>query len=160
MASPVLLNHGQLHIAGAVAGTIYVLTTGVFDGFGGKLGTIAFTGCVVTGLCLGCEFAHPPIPGWDVGCLIIVYSIIAAVVTFCISIYLKHGPVMASGIVSLAGGLMLPVIHPDIGGMLTTIVICASFAGMSSAKRFPHIVPIVIAGLVQAASSGLQHSAL
>ncbi|MFB0556873.1 MAG: hypothetical protein ACETVW_03355 [Dehalococcoidia bacterium] len=148
MVSPVLLNHGQTAIAAAVAGIVYVLTLSAFNGFGGKLGTIAFTGCVITGLCLGSEFAHSPVPGWDVGWLIVVYSIIAAVVTFCISIYLKRGAVMASGIVGLVGGLMLPAIHPDIGGTLATMVICASFAGMSSAKRFPHIVPLAIAGLV------------
>ena len=148
MASPALLNHGQMAIAVAVAGVVYVLTVGVFDGFGGKLGTIAFTGCVITGLCLGSEFAHLPVPGWDVGWLIVVYSIIAAVVSFWINIYLKRGAVMAPGIVGLAGGLILPAIHPDIGGMLASMVICAALSGMSSAKRFPHIMPLAIVGLV------------
>lgn len=148
MASPALLNYGQMAIAAAVAGVVYVLALSAFNGFGGKLGTIAFTGCIITGLCLGSEFAHSPVPGWDVGRLIVVYSIIAAVVAFCISIYLKRGAVMASGIVGLVGGLVLPAIYPDIGGTLAIPFICASFAGMSSAKRFPHIVPLAIAGLV------------
>lgn len=149
MSSQMLLTtHGEMAIGGALVGVVYVLTTGVLDGFGGKLGTIAWTGCVVAGLCLAREFIQSPVAGWDVGWLIIVYSVIAAVVTFCISIYLKHGPVMASGIVGLAGGLVLPVVHLDIGDMLATMVICASFAGMSSSKRYPHIVPMAIAGLV------------
>lgn len=149
MASQKLLaSHGELAIAGAVAGLTYVLTVGVFGGFGGKLGTIAFTGCVITGLCLAGEFVNTPVPGWDVGWLIVVYSIVAAAVTFCVSIYLKQGAVMASGIVGLVGGLVLPAVHPDVGGSLAVMVICASFAGMSSAKRFPHIVPMAIGGLV------------
>ncbi len=148
MASQKLLaNHGELAIAGAVAGLTYVLAEGVFDGFGGKLGTIAFTGCVITGACLGGGFSNPPVPEWNVGWVIVAYSMIAGVVTFCISIYLKHGAVTASGIVGLVGGLVLPAVHPDIGGTLAVMVICASFAGMSSAKRFPHIVPMAIASL-------------
>ncbi len=148
MASQKLLaTHGELAIAGVVAGIVYVLTVGVFGGFGGKLGTIAFTGCVVTGLLLGCEFAHPSVPRWDVGWLIVVYSIIGAVVTFYINHNLGHGAVMASGIVGLVGGLVLPAVHPEVGGTLAAMVICASFAGMSSNKHFPGIVPMAIAGL-------------
>ena len=149
MASTNLLsNHGDLAIASVVAGVVYVLTVSIFSGFGGKLGTIAFTGCVVAGLCLPGEFSNPPVPAWDVGWLIVVYSIVAAVVTFCISIHLEHGAVMASGVVGLVGGLVLPAVHPDIGTTLAPMVICASFAGMSSAKRFPHAVLMAIAGLV------------
>ena len=149
MASQKLLsNHGELAVAGIIAGVAYVLALGVFDGFGGKLGTIAFTGCVIAGFSLAGEFAHPAIPAWNVGWLIVVYSVVAALVTFYINVYLKRGAVMASAVVGLVGGLVLPVVHPEIGGTLAGMVICASFAGMSSAKRFPNIVPMAIAGLV------------
>lgn len=148
MASTNLLtNTGELAMAAIVAGVVYVLTSSVFGGFGGKLGTIACIGCVATGLCLTGEFSSPAVAGWDVGWLLVVYSIIGAVVTFYINHNLGHGAVMASGIVALVAGLVLPIVHPEIGGKLAVMVICASFAGMSSNKHFPSIVPMAIAGL-------------
>ncbi len=145
-SSAYMSSHSQLALAGFIAGIIFVLATGVLDGFGGKLGTIAFTGCIIAGLFLACEFIVAPIPGWYVRWLIIVYSIAACVATFVISVYLKQGPVMASGVVGLVGGLILPAIYPDFGVTLAVLVICASFAGMSNTKRFPRLWPLFVAG--------------
>ncbi len=148
MTSSVFLgNHYQVALGAFFAGIIFVLATGMLDGFGGKLGTIAYAGCILAGLCLACEFIVAPIPGWDGRMLIILYSIAACVSTFSISIYLKQGPVMASGVVGLVGGLVLPVIHPGFGETLAVLVICASFAGMSSTKRFPKLWPLFVAGV-------------
>jgi hypothetical protein len=149
MASDQLLCHqGTLAAAGAVAGVVFVLCTGVLDGFGGKLGTIAFTGCISSGLIAGRSFIAIPIPAWDVAWLIILYSVIGAVATFYLSVNLGHGAVMGSGIVGLAGGLILPALHPGIGGNLAVMVICASFAGMSAVRRFPKIAPMFVAGVL------------
>jgi hypothetical protein len=134
-------------LAAIVAGTVYVLTTGVYGGFGGKLGTIGVSGCIVCGLCTAGVFGQPAVPGWDVGWIIVVISIAAAVITYAISIYLKHGAVMASGIVGVVAGLILPVLFPEIGGTLAVMAICASFVGMSSAKHFPNALPLAVAGL-------------
>ncbi len=149
MASDKLLcQHGSLALAGVLGGIVYVLTTGVLDGFGGKLGTIAFTGCILAGLIVGREFVVLPVPTWDVAWLIVLYSVIGTVATFYLSVNLDHGAVMGSGIVGLAGGLILPALHPGIGGTLAVMVICASFAGMSAVKRFPSIAPMFPAGVL------------
>jgi len=148
MASALLLcDYGHVGFASLVAGVVYVLTTSVYGGFGGKLGTIAVSGCIATGLCMAGDFSHPSVPGWDVGWSIVVVAILAAVATYCINHYLKHGAVMASGIVGLVAGLLLPVLVPEIGGTLAVVAICASFVGMSSAKHFPNAVPVAVAGL-------------
>jgi hypothetical protein len=106
------------------------------------------SGCISSGLIAGREFLTVPIPSWDVAWLIVLYSAIGAVATYYLSVNLGHGAVMGSGIVGLAGGLILPALHPSIGGTLAVMFICASFAGMSAVKRFPDIGPMVVAGVL------------
>ncbi|MFP4396238.1 MAG: hypothetical protein ACLFTI_13355 [Anaerolineales bacterium] len=143
-----LSSHTELAIAGLIAGAIYVLTTGVYDGFGGKLGTIAFAGCVITGMCLRREFVIASVPIWRIAGQIVLYAILAAVITRWLSINRGHGAVMASGAVGLVGGLILPAVYPvDVGRMLAVVVICASFAGMSAPARFPKLWAMLIVGL-------------
>lgn len=148
-SSRLLINYTELSFAAIVAGILFLLTDRVFNGCGGKLGTIAFTGTLMTGFGLKKEFLITPVPEWDVIGLIILFSVIAAVTTFWLSVYLKHGGVAASGIVSITGGLILPAVYPDgVGSTLAVMVICASFAGMSSAKRFPSLFQMMFVGLV------------
>jgi hypothetical protein len=134
-------------VAALVAGAVYVLATPVFGGFGGKLGTIGVSGCIVSCFCLAGAFSAPAVPGWDVGWTIVVISIVSAVITYAINHYLKHGAVMASGIVGVVAGLVLPALFPEIGGSLAVMAICASFVGMSAATHFPNAVPMAVAGL-------------
>ncbi len=147
MACPILL-HTYFHVslAGLVAGMVFVLTKSVFNGFGGKLGTIAFTGCIVAALVTGKQLSSAPVPDWSAGRLLIMYSIAGALLTFIFNARLNHSPVISSAIVGLAGGLVLPVIHPGIGEMLGVMVICATFAGMSSRERIPNELYMCAAG--------------
>ena len=48
---------------------------------------------------------------------------------------MKQGGVIASGAVSLVGGLLLPVLIPSIGGTLAACCACGSYVGMSSSAR-------------------------
>lgn len=143
-----LISHGEVAIAGGIAATLYVLTACSYPGYGGKLGTIAFIGSVLTGWGLDREFLITEIPTQPVIWLIIAHAMIATVVTYWLSIRLEHGPVVASGIVGLIGGLVLPAVYSEIGETLAVMVICASFAGMSSAQRFPRFLWMLTAGLV------------
>lgn len=148
MASAGLLDYPGLLLAGAIAGAIFVLGKHVFNGFGGKLGTIAFAGCIAAAAITGSPLLSSPVPGWDVGWLLVVYCVIAAMVTFILSIWFGQGPVMASGMVGLAGGLLLPAIHGDIGGLYAIGVFSASFAGMSGTNRFEKAYWMIPAGLL------------
>lgn len=150
-SAQLLVTHGELAIAGAVAGVVYLLTTDVFSGFGGKLGTIAFTGSVITGLGLAREFLITPTPEWDVLWIIMACSIIATVSTYTLNVKLGHGPVMASSVVGLTGGLILPALYPEIGSTLAIMAVCASFAGMSGEQHFPRLIQIVLVGAITGA---------
>jgi len=57
---------------------------------------------------------------------------------------------MGSAIVGLLGSLFLPVLHPERGGLLAVMAICASFAGMSAPERVPNEGLIALAGLFTA----------
>ncbi|NLN70086.1 MAG: hypothetical protein GX142_04795 [Chloroflexi bacterium] len=134
-------------IASALAGLVYVLCRDVFGGFGGKLGAMGFISVVVTGLILGREFVPSSIPSLNTSLWLIVAALIAAPLTFYLNNHLGKGPVLASSVVGLVGGLVLPVLVPEIGTPLGVVVICASFAGMSNQIRCPKFWHMLVAGL-------------
>ena len=136
-------------LAGALAGVVFVAAGDTFDGFGGKLGTIAFSGALAASLLAGCRLAGSVVPGTEMAVWILGYSIAAAVVTFMISVRLQNGPVVASALVGLAGGLLLPAVHgAELGSTLAVIVFCASFAGMSSPGRLQSVWLVAAAGVI------------
>lgn len=139
-----------LVVACGIASVIYILSFCVFNGFGGKLGTIAFTGCLLASFIFSRDLLSDPIPQTDKAILISIYSIAAAILTYVISIKFEKGPVMASSIVGLLAGILLPVIHPQTGSTLAVVAICASFAGMSSKERLPNWYMVSVAGFFAA----------
>lgn len=143
-----LHGYGHMLLASGLAGGIFVASKSVFNGFGGKLGTIAFLGCIGASLLTGRAFGSAPVPGWNVGTYLLGYSVIGAVLTYVLNVRLGHSPVISSGLVGLAAGLILPVLHPGIGSMLGVMVICASFAGMSSKQRVPNELYVALAGVL------------
>jgi len=139
-----------LLVASVIASVIYILSFCVFNGFGGKLGTIAFTGCLLASFMFSRDLLSDPIPQTDKALLISFYSVAAAVITYVISIRFEKGAVMASSIVGLISGILLPVIHPQTGSTLAVVAICASFAGMSSKERLPNEYLVALAGFFSA----------
>ena len=149
MASSQLFGYPGMALAGIIAGLIFVLGKHVFNGFGGKLGTTAWAGCIFSALILGEPLLTSSVPGWDVGRPLLIYCIAGAMVTFILSIWFGQGPVMASGMIGLAAGLLLPAIHgSELGGTLAAGVYSASFAGMSGTNRFEKAYWMALAGVM------------
>ncbi len=150
MASKTVLpSYPQVIVAGVLAGIIYVMALTVCGGLGGKLGTMAVTGVVVTALGLGTGFAKPAaVPPWSIGWEIVVAAVVGAVAAYYINNNMKKGPVIGSAVVGLAGGLIALLFKtiPNIG-TLATVIICASFAGMSNTKRVPTMLRMAIVGV-------------
>lgn len=67
--------------------------------------------------------------------IILIISIAAGMATYIISNFLKRGAVIASAIVTLVSGLMLPYFFPSIGGTLAVAATCASYSGMISVEN-------------------------
>jgi hypothetical protein len=141
-----LFNWLEVGLAGLIAAILFVLTIDVFSGFGGKLGTIAFTGTVLACTCLRREFILSPIADWQTNAAIILVSMLATPLTFYINTRTQLGPVFASAFVGLASGLVLPIALPQSGLILSVVAICASFAGMTSKTRCPNSWQILVAG--------------
>lgn len=147
MSSNMLLfNNYEVALASVVAGVVFVLTTKVFAGVGGKLGTIALIGASTMGIGLQRQFATAPISDLDTSGLIILIAMIAASLTFYLNCTKNNGAVLASGFVGLIGGLLLPIIFPVYGNKLAVVAICASFTGMASENRCSAFWHIIVAG--------------
>jgi hypothetical protein len=140
--------YGDLCLAAAIAGVVYLLTQRAFQGYGGKLGTIAFCGTFATGFGLKREFLLTPFPALDLVAPILLCALIATAFTYYLSVTLDHGPVLASGGTALISGLILPnLFHGEVGGTLAVMATCASFAGMSSPKRITNWWAVLAMGL-------------
>lgn len=139
-----------LTVASLVAGLVYILSLKSFDGAGGKLGTIAFTGCLLSTLLFGRTLLSDTVSGFDTMVFITLYSVIGAILTYIINVRITKDPVLSSSLVGIIAGISLPVIHSQGGDTFAVVAICASFAGMSSKKRLPNEYFVVLAGLFTA----------
>ncbi len=148
MASPKVLAPSELLLAAVIAGTVFVLAQDVFNGYGGKLGTAACAGCIVSALCCGKPLLSSQVPTWAVGQQILITSVIASVVTYFVNVKMGKGAIIASGLIGLVGGLVLPAAFPATGATLATVCICASFAGMSSKARIANEGLMAVAGVL------------
>lgn len=147
-SAELLASPQELLLAASICGLVYILTEDALNGFGGKLGTIAFSGSLLTGLGLQRQFLISPVPSFDLAWQIVALAVTATIFTYWLNIILNHGPVLASSAVGVVGGLLLPAIFPETGQLLAVVVICASFTGMASSRRFSAPLPMLAAGLV------------
>ncbi|WP_255194217.1 hypothetical protein [Natronobeatus ordinarius] len=149
MTSPELFTtYAQAYLAGLLAGLTFVVVRPVFEGFGGKLGTTAFVAAVPVVAFTAAEFHSDPLPEPTTNVLAVGYSIAGAAITYAISVRLGRGPVLASSVVGIVGGLALPAFHPAVGELLAAAVFCASFVGMVSPDRLPGEIRVGLAGAV------------
>jgi hypothetical protein len=159
MASPTLFpSLVTVTAAGVVAGLVFVAASGVFDGYGGKLGTTAFVGCSAVALPLAASGGTGTlVTAWTAAAFAVVGAA-GAVATFVLGVRGGRGPVAASALVGLAGGC-LPLLGVPAGERLAAVVFCASFAGMSSPRRLATARALAAAGaccgLLVAASGGV-----
>lgn len=148
MTSPLVFpNYWYGFGAAAVATVVYIVALPVFHGVGGKLGTTAFVGTTVTIVVTGGDFLAEPLPDGRAIGLILAISVVAAVVTFSLHTRLPLGAVLASALVGVVGGLVLPLAFGDTGATLAAAAFGASFAGMAIPSRIPNEWWMALVGL-------------
>lgn len=135
-------------IGALIASMVFVVTKDVMNGFGGKLGTIAFTPALFIPLIFEGGFLAGDRYGIQEGAALVVASVLGAVLTYLISIRLTRGPVFASGFIGLLSGLVLPIVFGSFGGTLAVAAFGASFVGMSSPERLKDERFIMLGGLM------------
>lgn len=150
MASPVVYGVVPcILISSFIAGILFVITQDLFEGAGGKLGTIAFTGCLITAWMFQYDTLSDTVFGWDVGWLILIYSVAGAVGTYILNHRYRFGAVLASACIGIITGIVLPLVHGYTdGSMFAVMAFCASFAGMSSVKRIQSVWEMTAAGVL------------
>jgi hypothetical protein len=147
MVSPQVL-HDFTHtiFAGLIAGLVFYLARDVFNGYGGKLGTIACSSWIIMTAISSVKLLDTQVEIRHSGLSIMLYSLGSALLTYMLSVRFKNGPVLASSVVSLAGAVILPAIHGVSAGLLTGVVMAASFAGMSSKEKMRNELEILLSG--------------
>ncbi len=135
---------GPALILGLLCGLIFFFLLPVFDGYGGKLGTIAFMTTNLLALWIGPEVVGLPYHGLINSINLVLAAALGALFTYLISFRLERGVVMGSGLVSLAGGL-ITFLYPQLP--LGAAVMCGSFTGMSSPLVVKNEGWLVVAGL-------------
>jgi hypothetical protein len=135
-------------IASVLGGIIYILIKDLFDGYGGKLGAIAFISSILTAIILNFPILSSFILDFEKNILIILYAILGAIITYHLNTKLNYGPIIASAIVGIFSGFFLPLIHGAIGLTYAALMYCGSFAGMSSKNEISNKYYILISGII------------
>ncbi|VTT87200.1 hypothetical protein DM2_3238 [Halorubrum sp. DM2] len=146
MATPAAgADPGSVVAAGLVAGGVFVLAKRAFNGFGGKLGTTAFVGCLSVAAFGGLAPGTETVPEPTVAAGLVGAAALAALATFILSVRLDHGPVVGSAVVGLVAGIVCPPLF-SAGDAVAAVAFCASFAGMATPERIPGTGAMLLAG--------------
>lgn len=148
MSSAALFGIWPFLLATVLAAIIYAIAQDIFNGFGGKLGTIALSGAIISTVIFRGDFTSGAPFSTTEQYFIVGLSITAAIITFLLNIRVKLGPVIASALVGLIGGVLLPLLTQEFAHVYAVIIIGASFIGMSSTARFKTVFPIAFAGVL------------
>lgn len=79
---------------------------------------------------------------------VLIISVVAGVSTYIVSHILKRGAVIASAIITLISGLMLPYFFPLMGSVLATAAACSSYAGMISLENALNLFEMSVISLM------------
>ncbi len=141
MSSLALFDYPHLLMASVIAGVLFVSGKSAFPGIGGKLGSTAFVGTLLTSTVIhktAFSFLEYGIDLWHID---FTMAFVIGLILFCaFASYLTHwlsnrffkgSVVIGSGAVGLLGALLMPLFFKESAFLLATAIYCASFAGMS-----------------------------
>ena len=135
-------------LVGIIVGIVFIICQTVFEGFGGKLGVMAFFSGLFISLVSKPQTELIRLPDLIQGLVIVLSCVFGSIVTCLLSMRMKAGPVMASGIITLIGGIFLPCISPLIGQNLASSLTAGTYAGMSSKEVIGSKLYMGLAGMV------------
>ena len=147
MSSPMLLGWGPFLLASLLASILFVIAKDLYNGYGGKLGTIAFTGAFIAGFIYRSPFLEGGRFSVRESVWILVISVVAAVLTYVMSIRLRQGPVLGSAFMGFYLGAVL-MFFPAVPAVLPVVAIGATFVGMSNMARLPHEGYVALGGVL------------
>lgn len=129
MACNLIFNHPlSLLIACLVSGTLLVLSQPFFNGYGGKLGFVAFCGTLTASFLIQSPFRTIDGLAPTLYPLVILFIIGAGLSTYALQRTFDMDAVSASALV----GLVLALIYPVPNHTIVVAAFCATFTGMVS----------------------------
>jgi len=131
MSSPEVFDVFPFFVATVLASSIYVTAKDVFNGFGGKLGTIALSGCFIATLIHSEPLLEGSLYGFEYSLLIIATAFLGAVISNLLNIRFSQGAVFSSS-----------------GMTLAIVMFGASFVGMSNRKVLGNEALVGLTGVV------------
>ncbi|MCD2202671.1 hypothetical protein [Halobacterium sp. KA-6] len=151
MASPALFPTSVgVATAGFAAGVGLVAADGVFDGVGGKLGTLAFAGCLAAAATMPASFPSGTTLPTSTLLVAAPVAAMAAVVAFHLHAKRGHSTVVASALVGVFAVMLRPALSLVTNAPLATVAFCASFVGMSAPRRLHSNRVVALAGALAA----------
>lgn len=148
MSSGLLLTLLPFLLATLLAAIIYGLVKDIFNGVGGKLGTIALSGALIISVLSRSPFLDGSIFKTVDQIMILLISVIAATLTFTFSVRLKQGPVLASALIGFLMAGFFRVTNLELNITFGIVAIGASFVGMASPSRLKDERFIALAGVL------------
>ena len=132
---------------GLFAGLLFVIGSETFKGFGGKLGATAYFATLLASIFFD-TFSDTMTGGsielqYDV----FIVFIIGSLGTYFINSRYKISGVVASSLLGITFGLILPNIF-DNGRSLAVALFCGTFIGMSTATKLTTRVSVLIASII------------
>lgn len=132
---------------GIFAGLLYVSGSETFKGFGGKLGATAYFATLLASIFFAT--LGDTMTGVDVTLQadIFIVFIIGSLGTYFIDTQYKISAVVASALLGLTFGLILPNVF-DNGQSLAVALFCGTFIGMSTTTKLTSRISVMVASLI------------
>lgn len=135
-----------LGLASIITGILFVLSSHVFKGWGGKAGFLAFVGTYTTAMIVGKSWHIVEPLDSKMYLFIFISAVASGLATFSIQSMDKMDVVSASALVGLTIGVLSPI--PSHTIVLSAF--CGTFTGMTSKEQFSDKKDIIIATFITA----------
>jgi hypothetical protein len=145
MVSPQIFNHYEVIVLALVCAIIYLLVKTILDGFGGRLGTIAFVSTTITTLIFNKGMLLPN-GSYDI-LLIMMFAVLGSVISYFLHNHFSLSPVLSSALPSLLVATLVDFILPEYF-VYSSVFFIASFVGMSNKKVVPNLMYSLFIGLI------------
>ncbi|PKK95404.1 MAG: hypothetical protein CVV60_01505 [Tenericutes bacterium HGW-Tenericutes-5] len=145
MSSQLLFNRIELFLVAIIAAIIFQIVKNIFNGFGGRLGTIAFVATATTSLIFNKSglTAHQSYDVW----LLFLFSITGVLISWTIHNRFNKSPVIASAVPGLIIGIIFGQIFNELE-IYSYIFFTATFVGMASNFVVKNIFESLFIGVI------------
>lgn len=126
----------HLLFASILTSAVFILTYGVYDGYGGKLGAKAFAGWFILSVIFKIDIYNNKVQTNISPLLIFIIAFLSSYIIYKIHGRYDNRTVLYSGIMSFIGSIIFSIIFKDNTSIiLSKVLMAASFAGMSKTER-------------------------